>query len=89
MRASLLAATLLLGVWTSSSWGSLFHKTGVASPWGKSLVGGKGNNHLFGLVAARGGATVAAPEEETAEVTELYLPGLLEATVIKSALVRI
>lgn len=69
-------------------------------PWGKSATH---INNLFGLSAssklgleqsqhpllsARGGATMAEPGDEAEEKTaELYLPGLLDAVVIKSDMV--
>ena len=71
-------------------------------PWGKSATHFK---NVFGLSASpkfdlershnpllstRGGATVAAPEDQAEEevAAELYLPGLLDAVVSKSAMVR-
>lgn len=74
-----------------------------SSPWGKTST--KFNN-LFGLSAntkfdleqainpllsTRGGATVAAPEDEAetaAEEAELYLPGLLDAVISRPDMVR-
>jgi hypothetical protein len=69
---------------------------------GRSLWGNRlkfRSNDLFGLtqlpsgllLSTRGGATKASPEEEPREEetpVELYLPGLLDAVVVKSTMVR-
>jgi len=91
--ASALAAAFLL---SSAALTTTTTVEASLAPWGKSIRAAK----LFGLqqqhksiLGTRGGATKPAPvdeadtEEEIAPV-ELYLPGLLDAVVMKSDLVR-
>ncbi|CAB9501036.1 Transitional endoplasmic reticulum ATPase [Seminavis robusta] len=82
MTAALVAALLLAAVLPHASHGI---------SWGKSSLNhnhlsfGLSRHHQQSILETRGGATKAAPEDETEEEApaELYLPGLLDAVVVK------